>query len=115
MRRALAARGAGAGRSTGRAGHGYPGPARSLLNRMAMRQNYWSLGAFCATCCRLLATHHLLEDEAMFRKLRTADRDLSPILQRLEEEHELIVGLITCLDQKLVRMIEFNVHKAADL
>ncbi|MFI5617933.1 LLM class flavin-dependent oxidoreductase [Streptomyces sp. NPDC051567] len=91
-------------------GHGHPGQARSLLHRMTMRQNYWSLGAFCASYCRLLTTHHLLEDEVMFRKLRTAEEDLSPVLHRLEEEHELIAGLITRLDQALVRMIDDPSH-----
>jgi alkanesulfonate monooxygenase SsuD/methylene tetrahydromethanopterin reductase-like flavin-dependent oxidoreductase (luciferase family)/hemerythrin-like domain-containing protein len=87
-------------------GRDSPAAARSLLNSMTMRQNYWSLGAFCATYCRIVTSHHLLEDEVMFRKLRGAQEDLVPVLTRLEEEHQLIAGLITRLDEVLVAMVE---------
>src|SRR5690606_16000138 len=39
------------------------GEARSSLNEMAMRQNDWTLGAFCSRYCRAVAQHHSLEDE----------------------------------------------------
>jgi hypothetical protein len=35
-------------------GRGDRAAARSLVNRMTLRQNYWSLGAFCAAYCRVL-------------------------------------------------------------
>ena len=40
--------------------------ARSELNAMAMRQNDWTLGAFCSRYCRVVAQHHSLEDSAVF-------------------------------------------------
>ncbi|WP_308119413.1 LLM class flavin-dependent oxidoreductase [Streptomyces sp. JJ38] len=88
------------------AGRDEPAAARSLLNTMTLRQNYWSLGAFCATYCRLVTNHHLLEDEVMFPRLREAEPDLAPVLDRLEKEHDLIAGLIVRLDLALVAMVD---------
>ena len=39
------------------------GEARSALNEMALRQNDWTLGAFCSRYCRAVAQHHTLEDD----------------------------------------------------
>src|SRR5687768_164106 len=49
-----------------RRGADEPAEARSYLNQMAMRQNYWTLGAFCAAYCRVLSMHHAIEDQRMF-------------------------------------------------
>jgi hypothetical protein len=83
-----------------------PAVGRSLVNRMTMRQNYWSVGAFCATYCRILTLHHTIEDQRLFRDLRDDDLSLSPVLERLSEEHEVIAGLLDRLDRALVRMVD---------
>ena len=83
-----------------------PALARSLINRMAMRQNYWTLGAFCATYCRLVTTHHAIEDSNLFVDLVSRDAELGPVIGRLSEEHEVIAGVLTRLDEALVAMIE---------
>jgi hypothetical protein len=79
--------------------------ARSYLNQMAMRQNYWTLGSFCAAYCRVLATHHTIEDEAWFPALRDAEPDLAPVIDRLEAEHVTIAGMLDGLDRALVAMV----------
>jgi hypothetical protein len=86
-------------------GYTTPGLARSLINRMSMRQNYWSLGAFCATYCRLLTVHHALEDARMFVSLKDGDPGLGPVIERLSEEHEVVAGILTKLDAALVAMM----------
>ena len=88
------------------AGHTSPALARSLINRMSMRQNYWSLGAFCAAYCRVLTIHHAIEDSRMFVDLRARDESLGPVIERLSEEHEVIAGVLTSLDQALVAMVD---------
>jgi hypothetical protein len=88
------------------AGHTTPGLARSLINRMSMRQNYWSLGAFCATYCRVLTLHHAIEDSTMFVSLLEGDVDLAPVIERLSAEHEVVAGILTRLDQALVAMVK---------
>ncbi len=80
--------------------------ARSLINQLTMRQNYWSLGAFCAAYCRVVSIHHTIEDEHMFVDLRRADPRLGPVLDRLGEEHEVIAAVLSRLDAALVAMVD---------
>ena len=47
-------------------------PARSAINTMTMRQNNWTLGAYCESYCRIVTGHHTLEDRSIFPHLRAA-------------------------------------------
>ena len=81
------------------------GRARSLINTMTMRQNTWTLGAFCESYCRIVTTHHSLEDRSVFAHLRRRDERLAPVLDRLSEEHEVIAEVLDRVDRALVAMI----------
>jgi alkanesulfonate monooxygenase SsuD/methylene tetrahydromethanopterin reductase-like flavin-dependent oxidoreductase (luciferase family)/iron-sulfur cluster repair protein YtfE (RIC family) len=87
------------------AGHRNPAAVRSFLNRMTIRQNGWTLGAFCASYCRIVAGHHTLEDRSIFPHLRTGDGDLAPVIDRLEEEHEVIADLLERVDQAMLGLV----------
>jgi hypothetical protein len=89
----------GEGRTTAEA-------ARSYLNDMTMRQNYWTLGAFCTAYCRVVSVHHAIEDQQLFPDLKAADQALGPILDRLRADHEVIHGLLEEIDAALVAMVE---------
>jgi hemerythrin-like domain-containing protein len=80
--------------------------ARSYLNTMTMRQNYWTLGAFCAAYCRVVSVHHAIEDAQLFRDIRAEDQSLGPILDRLQHEHEGIAKVLGEVDAALVAMVE---------
>jgi hemerythrin-like domain-containing protein len=82
-----------------------PAAARSLLNRMAMRQNYWTLGTFCAQFCRVVNIHHTIEDYQMFPSLRREDSSLKPVLDQLHREHEVIAEQLDRVDRALVAMM----------
>jgi iron-sulfur cluster repair protein YtfE (RIC family) len=86
-------------------GVGDAGIARNLINRMTMRQNYWSVGAFCAAYCRILTVHHAIEDQSLFTELQRSEAALTPVLERLSEEHELIAELLERLDTALVSLV----------
>jgi len=86
-------------------GHSSPALARSLINQMSMRQNYWSLGAFCATYCRVLTIHHAIEDSTLFVDLKSRDAELAPVIERLSEEHEVVAAVLARLDAALVAMV----------
>jgi hypothetical protein len=77
------------------------GDARSMLNQMALRQNDWTLGAFCSRYCRVVATHHSLEDDSIFPHLRR-DAGLEPVIDRLTQEHHVIHDAIEAVDRALV-------------
>jgi alkanesulfonate monooxygenase SsuD/methylene tetrahydromethanopterin reductase-like flavin-dependent oxidoreductase (luciferase family)/hemerythrin-like domain-containing protein len=76
--------------------------ARSELNEMALRQNDWTLGAFCSRYCGALTQHHGLEDEAIFPHLAQSDRTLEPVIERLVDEHLVIHDAIQAVDRALV-------------
>jgi hypothetical protein len=81
------------------------GQARSKINTMSVRQNNWTLGTYCESYCRLVTIHHTLEDQGFFGYLRRADRRLTPVVDRLEEEHHAIHGVIERVDQALVALV----------
>ena len=72
---------------------------------MTIRQNDWTLGAYCATYCRLVAVHHGLEDDAIFPHLRSCDSSLEPVIDRLIEEHDVIHLVLDRMDQCLVDLV----------
>ena len=81
------------------------GDVRAFLQRLASRQDRFSLGAFCAAYCRTVATHHAIEDHRMFPDMAAAEPALSPVIDRLQAEHLVIAGLLERLDLTLVAMV----------
>ena len=81
------------------------GAARSAIATMTMRQNNWTVGAYCASYCRLVTTHHSLEDQALFPRLRDADPRLAPVVDRLQEEHVVIHDVLERVDRALVDFV----------
>ncbi len=88
-----------------RQGHLSVGQARSIINTMAMRQNNWTLGAFCESYCRIVTGHHTLEDRSVFPHLRRSEPGLGPVLDRLAGEHEVIADVLDRLDRALVALV----------
>ncbi|MFF5056068.1 LLM class flavin-dependent oxidoreductase [Micromonospora sp. NPDC000663] len=81
------------------------GAARSHINTMTMRQNRWTLGAYCESYCRIVTTHHTIEDQALFPRLRQADPRLRPVIDRLEQEHHVIHDVLEGVDRALVAYV----------
>lgn len=81
------------------------GIARSHINQMTMRQNKWTLGTYCESYCRIVTTHHALEDQSVFPHLRRADPRLAPVISRLEEEHHAIHDVLEGVDRALVAFV----------
>ena len=88
-----------------REGHTTVGSARSAVNTMTMRQNNWTLGAYCESYCRIVTGHHTNEDRGMFPHLLRSDPALEPVLTRLHDEHEVIADLLDGLDRALVALV----------
>ncbi|MGH3758263.1 LLM class flavin-dependent oxidoreductase [Actinophytocola sp.] len=81
------------------------GAARSEINEMTMRQNNWTLGAFCESYCRFVTMHHSLEDASFFPQVRRADPRLGPVLDRLAAEHRVIHDVLNRVDAALVATV----------
>jgi len=90
------------------------GQARSVINTMTMRQNNWTLGAYCESYCRIVTGHHTLEDRSMFAFLRQRDPDAAPVVDRLAEEHEVIADVLEQVDRALVGLVGAEPREASD-
>jgi alkanesulfonate monooxygenase SsuD/methylene tetrahydromethanopterin reductase-like flavin-dependent oxidoreductase (luciferase family) len=87
------------------AGDSDPAALRSFFNRMTIRQNHWTLGAFCESYCRAVTAHHTIEDRSVFPHLARSDERLGGVLQRLGEEHETIAAMLDDADTALVDLV----------
>lgn len=83
-----------------------PRRAREELVAMTLRQNNWTMGAYCAAYCRLVTTHHTIEDRSVFPHLRRSDPRLAAVIDRLEDEHRVIHDVIEGVDRALVTYVE---------
>jgi hypothetical protein len=81
------------------------GEARSEVHAMSLRQNNWTLGAYCQSYCGFVNGHHSLEDASVFPHLRRAEPAAAPVLDRLSEEHIAIHGLLDRVDTVLVALV----------
>ena len=79
--------------------------ARSEINKLTMRQNQWTVGAYCESYCRLVGLHHTLETTQLFPGLSRLDSRLAPVTARLDAEHEVIAGLLSRVDAALVALV----------
>jgi hypothetical protein len=82
-----------------------PGTARSEVAKLTMRQNQWTIGAYCESYCRLVGQHHTIESQALFPGLRSLDRRLTPVVDRLDAEHLVIAGVLERVDAALVALV----------
>lgn len=89
------------------------GQARSVINTMTMRQNSWTLGAYCESYCRIVTGHHTLEDRSIFPHLRRRQPSLTHVIDRLEQEHHVIADVLEQVDEALVGMVGADGYGAA--
>lgn len=82
-----------------------PASARAFVSQMTIRQNNWTIGAYCASYCRILTQHHSMEDIAIFPHLRSTEPALGPVLDRLAEEHHIIHGVLETVDLAFVAFL----------
>jgi hemerythrin-like domain-containing protein len=82
-----------------------PSDAVASLDQFAIRQNNWTIGAYCAAYYRMIAVHHGLEDSDVFPHLRTCEEQLEPVIDRLSEEHNVIHDVLEGLNRALVELV----------
>jgi hemerythrin-like domain-containing protein len=88
--------------------------ARAEVHAMSLRQNNWTLGAYCQSYCSFVNGHHSLEDASVFPHLRRADAAVGPVLDRLKEEHVVIHHLLDRVDAALVALVRDGDAAALD-
>jgi hypothetical protein len=90
------------------------GAVRSEVHAMSLRQNNWTLGAYCQSYCGFVDGHHTLEDTSVFPHLRRAEPATAVVLDRLSEEHVVIHHLLDDLDRALVELVRTADDGATD-
>jgi hemerythrin-like domain-containing protein len=68
----------------------------------------------------VVTVHHTIEDQGWFPRLRAADPELGPVVDRLAEEHVVIAEVLERVDAALVRLVARpgeldDVRRAVDL
>lgn len=81
------------------------GAARSQINALTLRQNNWTLGAYCQAYSRTVTTHHLIEDRSVFPQLKRNVPDVAPVLNRLTDEHHTLHDVLEGVDQALITLV----------
>ncbi|MGA8248828.1 MAG: hemerythrin domain-containing protein [Nocardioides sp.] len=90
------------------------GEARSEVHAMSLRQNNWTLGAYCQSYCGFVNGHHSLEDASVFPHLRREEPAAGPVLDRLSAEHLVIHHLLDDVDGTLVLLVQDAGETALD-
>jgi hemerythrin-like domain-containing protein len=72
---------------------------------MTLRQNSWTLGAYCQAYIRTVTTHHLIEDRNLFPRLQRGVPEVAPVLDRLTEEHHTLHDVLEGVDQALISLV----------
>ena len=90
------------------------GEARAGVKEMTLRQNNWTLGAYCQSYCGFVNGHHGLEDASVFPHLRRAEPDAAPVLDRLHAEHAIIHDALEQVDRSLVALVRDGEASALD-
>src|SRR4051812_24453024 len=88
--------------------------ARSEVHGMSLRQNNWTLGAYCQSYCGFVNGHHSLEDASVFPHLRRAEPGTAPVLDRLAAEHVTIHHHLDDVDRVLVTLVRDADEAALD-
>src|SRR3954454_22018508 len=81
------------------------GGARAEVHAMSLRQNNWTIGAYCQSYCGFVNGHHSLEDASIFPHLRRSEPATAAVLDRLSEEHLVIHHLLDDVDRVLVALV----------
>jgi Hemerythrin HHE cation binding domain len=58
----------------------------------------WRLRASCLHYCRFVHHHHRLEDMALFPELRRVNPALGPVVERLQDDHRMVAGLLEAVE-----------------
>ena len=64
----------------------------------------WRLRASCLHYCRFVHHHHRLEDRALFPELRRVNPALGPVVERLQEDHRRVAGLLEAVEAAVAEL-----------
>jgi iron-sulfur cluster repair protein YtfE (RIC family) len=79
---------------------------RDEVAAMAVSSPVWALRIHCLHYCQFVHGHHAHEDQAWWPRLRRADPELNPVIDRLESEHRLVAGLLDTIEESAAALVD---------
>jgi hypothetical protein len=75
------------------------GEIRTEIASLQVDSPIWKLRVNCLYYCRFVHGHHQMEDIALFPALRRTNPALSPIVDRLENDHRVVSDLLDAVEE----------------
>lgn len=82
------------------AGAAEPAQLAQAIQSLEMAENVRNFGALCGRECKVLTFHHDAEEYSLFPQLEAqGNAELTALVRRLKEEHEIVHELLTRLER----------------
>ena len=84
-------------------------PAESIRQQITDLQTngpLWKLRANCLYYCRIVHTHHRIEDALLFPALRRSNSTLKPVVDKLEADHRRVSNHLDEVESSADRLVE---------
>jgi hypothetical protein len=78
---------------------------RAQIDELASTSVIWTLRLNCLQYCRLVHTHHHLEDVAFFPGLRRVNPTLCPVIDKLEADHAVVSRYLDEVEAAAARIV----------
>ena len=72
---------------------------RATVATLAASSPIWALRVYCLHYCRFVHSHHHYEDMSWFPRLRRANPDLNPVVDRLQQEHKVVASYLDRIEE----------------
>jgi hemerythrin superfamily protein len=83
------------GRLAAEVSDGLPGPdALAVIRSLEVGSPLWQLKVNCLQYCRFVHAHHHAESAMLFPRLRLANPELGPVVDKLESDHLKVSDLL---------------------
>lgn len=80
------------------------GDLTAELNELKTNGPLWQLRVNCLQYCELLHGHHTGEDAMLFPRLREANPEIAPAVDRLVREHQVVSDLLDQIESDAARL-----------
>jgi hemerythrin superfamily protein len=89
----------------GEVGDGLPAAdARARIEALKTDGPLWQLKVNCLRYCRFVHMHHNAEDTLFFPRLREADPEVGPVIDKLEADHRVVSELLDRIEASAAAM-----------
>jgi hypothetical protein len=85
---------------------------RAQIDQLSATSVVWTLRVNCLQYCRLVHSHHHLEDVALFPGLRRVNPALHSVIDKLEADHVIVSGYLDAVEAAAARIVADEAARA---